>query len=813
MKSVMHSVTSCSLLMVLALAFGCSDIPREHVGTSSAALSGPNGISADLVLDSQWDQGYCARVVVSNHHPSATTGSWSVGLNLGPSTTFTTWDGVFSGNTGSVTVTPDSSNMAILPAESKQFGLCASIPSPGILPSITAVTSDLPPLAGAVVSEYKFDAAVDPLVSPDFPTELWASFYRPQALEDGRQYPLLVFMHGNHATCGRGTNPRIDDDNSYALTGTCPATHPIIVPNHRGYDYIATDLAERGYFVVSINTNRGINGAPGTTDDEFSIGPRGRLLLRHLERLSRWDAGTEATPAELGVDLHNRIDFGEVGLFGHSRGGESVRFAYNEYRGSGSPWPALIQEPVTFRGVFEIGPTDELVGGQRVNISETPWNVLLPACDWDQSDLPGVRVFDRTLNVAEATPFFKSFYHVWGANHNFYNSEWMSADASIPGGNRGCFNHTPLFDPNGSGSPEQRETGRFAAVSFFTANVGPNRDETANALFDPAFPLPVAYRVGRGYHPGGSSALSLRLEDFIGPAGTSSYGLPNDTGGTLTVSHIAVSPHDPSHRVAFISDIVASPSTFFQTNFAPLGSSFNLTSYDFLDIRADRAGLSIDDPTVVTFSVELVNGDDSRSSSVPIDPYLVLGAPPRGGTTLPTARIPLSAFSGAQLASVRAVRLTFTTPFPAGASLYVANIRATRLVTPGTPPSAAPSLLQAAGGATAPSTQRSVAVPPATTAGNAIESVKSVDSNTVAITLRSTRFFEPRAANLVLSLGAERGARVQPPVSGDLYTVTFLLSREAFNRLGAREPLRVHYGSHDDASWNFGLLDKSRLDR
>ncbi len=682
MKSVSHYLGSSPFLFVLALAGGgCGSAAHEEVGTSAAPLQGTNGIAAEVVLDSQWGQGYCARVVVRNEHPTATTGSWSVTLDVGPGTTFSTWDAAFSGNTGVVTVTSLSSNAAIAPSQSKQFGVCASTPTPGVQPRIRALSSDLPPLPsqGAVVTEYKFAASIDPLVLADRATELWASFYRPPALEPGRQYPLLVFMHGSHPTCGRQVGDRridSDRDGSYGDTGACPTSNPIVVPNHRGYDYIATDLAERGYFVLSINTNRGINGLrAGSEQDPILIGARGRLLLRHLEQLSRWDAGVEATPPELGVDLQGRVDFSQVGLFGHSRGGNGVRFAYEEYRRSGSPWPERIREPVKFRGIFEIGPTDELVDGHLITPTDVPWNVLLPACDWDQSSLPGLGVFERTLSATEANPSFKSFYHVWGANHNFYNTEWMTADAN-GGGYNGCFNHAPLFDPQASGSVAQQETGRRAAVNFFTSNVGLSRNEAGNALFDPAFPLPVDYRVDRGYHPGSSSNLSLLLEDFINPTGTSSYQLANETGGALTVVH--------GGRRAFVTNIVASPSTFFQTNSAPVGSGLNLTSYDLLDVRADRLG-DFMMPGVVSFGIELVNDDDSRSSAVAVDPYLVLGPPARSNLTLPTARIPLSAFDGARLDAIRGVRFAFTTPYPEGFGVALANVRATRLTTPAPP--------------------------------------------------------------------------------------------------------------------------------
>ena len=88
---------------------------------------------------------------------------------------------------------------------------------------------------------------------------------------------------------------------------------------------------------------------------------------------------------------------------------------------------------------------------------------------------------------------------------------------------------------------------------------------------------------------------AYRSKTSSNPTGTSSYDLANETGGTLSVSH--------SGRVATITNIVASSSTFFQTNFAPVGSGFDSTSHDFLDIRADRVG-DATVPDVVTFSIE-----------------------------------------------------------------------------------------------------------------------------------------------------------------------------------------------------------------
>src|SRR5215468_10815620 len=74
-------------------------------------------------------------------------------------------------------------------------------------------------------SEYKLDAAIDPLVTPLIATELWARVYRPTDLNNA-PYPVLIFLHGNHATCGRfegAGQGRLDINIQYTLTGTCPS--------------------------------------------------------------------------------------------------------------------------------------------------------------------------------------------------------------------------------------------------------------------------------------------------------------------------------------------------------------------------------------------------------------------------------------------------------------------------------------------------------------------------------------------------------------------------------------------------------------
>src|SRR5215510_1480719 len=129
-------------------------------------------------------------------------------------------------------------------------------------------------------SEYKLPPTNDDLVAPQVVTELWARIYRPTNLNNG-PYPLLIFLHGNHATCGRfeGAGPgRFDISIQYTLMGTCPTGY-VVVPSHEGYAYFAERLASWGYIIVSINANRGVNAAPGVIGDPGLNLRRGRLVL------------------------------------------------------------------------------------------------------------------------------------------------------------------------------------------------------------------------------------------------------------------------------------------------------------------------------------------------------------------------------------------------------------------------------------------------------------------------------------------------------------------------------------------------------
>ena len=552
----------------------------------------------------------------------------------------------------------------------------------------------LGPYLPVVSSEYRFPANVHDDVLPGRVTEVWARVYRPAVLTD--RAPLAIFMHGNGRPCGRGTNPRIDDSLDYATSGACPSGYAV-APHHEGFAYIAEPLASWGYVVVSINASRGLAGPSGVQGDSTLNAARGRLVLRHLQLLSEWSTKRATTPGSLGIDLYGKLDFSHVGLMGHSRGGEGVRAAINAYRGRDSEWPARILAPVIFDGLFEIGTVDT----QELSINVptgVAYGVLLPMCDGDSAGLTGMRIFDRTIIRASAAgdSRIKASVTVWGANHNYYNTEYHGDDTR----GTGCVGHVPIFTPcNGPpaanmitycegqvGSLGQQATGLALAAAFFRGNVGAQADPAFNRTFDPLWELPASLRritrIDRGFNVS-TGASARTLEDFTMPSGVSKSGVAN-TSSQVTVTHGGVPEHGsdaaPSLRAARISWTVPGADTYHQFQFAKPGTGIELPDDGILEFRIEQTEMS--QAAQANFSVCLVTSSGRMSAPVQVSKYVALTRPVGSGrrglhTVLQTARIPTRDFTDLDARLVRGMRFMFDqTP---NASIYVADIRLTNL--------------------------------------------------------------------------------------------------------------------------------------
>ena len=526
-----------------------------------------------------------------------------------------------------------------------------------------ATSTETPGSFGVESAVYKFKPSVDPDILPHTTTEIWARVYWPANLKDpqGKKRPLILFLHGNHGTCGAGTAPRNDSSCQYTNEGACPSGF-VVTPNHEGYKYAAEHLASWGYVVASINANRGITCGGGDSDDWGLVLARGRLILKHLELWQKWSTQGGA-PAEFGdADLFKGVvDIGQVGLMGHSRGGEGVRAALNIFRDKGSIWPAKIPG-LDIRALFEIGAVD----GQSDRVLDAPsvaWNQLLPLCDGDVSDLQGRNPFERMSskyfqqNEAEDRPSSKSLQMVWGANHNYFNTEWQTSDSW---GCSGEPTHKPIFSKTETESPEQKSIAMQSMTGFFRAHVGVDADGAQAQLFDPAFDLPTAMTkegiVDRDFIPSLELRKTRRVDDFTEATGKNVNG-PSNLATGVNVSHNTYA-EPPVARVTWQQ---AGDDRFFQSNFAEAGTSWDVRDFDYLDFRVGRvlndAARELNEPVV--FGLALVDQNEKLSSVLSLADYTRLVGPPNDSTDLTqTVRIPLKDF-GIDLSQVRAVRFIF----------------------------------------------------------------------------------------------------------------------------------------------------------
>lgn len=513
--------------------------------------------------------------------------------------------------------------------------------------------------------EYKFAATNDPEVLKGAKTELWARVFWPSDMSTSR--PILFFMHGNHGTCRLiSSRGEVDDsDCTYTSKGSCPAGMSVI-RNHEGYDYLGSHLASYGYVVVSINSNRGITCGAGDESDFGLNLARGRLVLRHMENWKKWST-TGGAPRTIGgtpETFVNRIDFSNVGLMGHSRAGEGMRAAYNLYRDKGSLWPSRL--PATqIKGIFEIGSVDGQTN-RTLDADDTNWNQILPLCDGDVSELDGRLPFERMLKKSsEVTPTPKSLYMVWGANHNFFNSQWWESDSDT------CTGHSPIFG-KGPVSIPQQQVATTVATAFFLSNVGSAPVAAMSQLLNPLYPLPTyaegITRLDRDYIPSFDHQYIFNVDSFNFPTGKSSYGIDNAAEG-IRIAHQSTQPN----RAKIEWDARGgSPSHYLQVNWAPENLGYDISMLDSVDFRVSRQTSFTGVTTPTDFSVALADAGNQLSEKLPVSRYAQVLGPANEVDIFQTVRIPMKDFKVPAGSGVRGVRFIFDKS--ERGAIYLANV-------------------------------------------------------------------------------------------------------------------------------------------
>ena len=242
-------------------------------------------------------------------------------------------------------------------------------------------------------------------------------------------WPLLLFLHGFHPTCiladGTFDLPPPDSPSFQCPDIQGPNGEQIQtrIRNYAGYGYLAGVLASHGYAVVSPSANL-INSTQGASPDSGAT-PRAQIIGATLDLMARWNNGAgpvvDGDPdSSVGTKLTGRLDIDQIGLMGHSRGGEAVtRFLeLNVDR----------QPRYNIDGVVALAPTDSGNQAPGERAPGTNWAVLLPGCDGDVADLEGGNAFERAKVAPLERRFARFQWLVAGANHDWFNTVWYQED-------------------------------------------------------------------------------------------------------------------------------------------------------------------------------------------------------------------------------------------------------------------------------------------------------------------------------------------------------------------------------------------------
>ncbi len=538
-------------------------------------------------------------------------------------------------------------------------GIAQTTPDPG-LPGTLAVTK----------AEYNFGDLA--FLCPSFPdsVEVRGSVHYPTGLA-GSDYPVLLFLHGRHETCYDTTNP-----SNTSGVWPCPSGWSSIT-SYEGYDYLANQMASHGYIVISISANA-INATDNSVGD-YGMQGRGELMQHHLDLWNGWN--TTDTTGPFGSLFVGKLNMQNIGTMGHSRGGEGAVFNALYNRSLGSPYG--------IKAVLTLAPVDF----ERHVLNGIPLLDVAPYCDGDVSDIQGVHFYDdaRYSDTTDESP--KHTVLFMGANHNFFNTVWTPGSYIAGGADDWDDYIDPLdsycgFDTSSNkrfDTTKQKAALTAYLSAFYRVYIG-HEDQfgpilNVNDLVPPASSMLDSSEVFVSYHPGHTDRLDVNRTDSTVRTHTNTLadtvietGLLTSTicGGGLGMASCGITsygdqkPHEGSGGVLGLAQMHMrwNDTTEWYQNSIP-GTYENLSQYKYLQFRASVDFRETTTGQNLDLTVEVIDsaGDTSRQV-VSNHSHALFYQPGTEPQELPkvilnTIQIPLSSFTGINIAKVRNIRFKF----------------------------------------------------------------------------------------------------------------------------------------------------------
>lgn len=219
-----------------------------------------------------------------------------------------------------------------------------------------------------------------------------------------------------------------DGEGPFPLVLVVHGNHKMQEFSDPGYAYLGKHLASRGFILVSVDENF-FNGAfqgglRGENDG------RGWMLLQHLLVWRTWNRTA-------GHPFYRKVDMDNLGLIGHSRGGEAAAIAgaFNRLKFYPDDADTAFDFDFNLKAIISIAPSDGQYqpAGRPTPLENVNYFVIQGAHDADVSTFAGDRQFNR-VRFTDDGYWFKASLYSYRSNHGQFNTVWGDNDWGQPMG-------------------------------------------------------------------------------------------------------------------------------------------------------------------------------------------------------------------------------------------------------------------------------------------------------------------------------------------------------------------------------------------